>query len=237
MNISLATHKLQYGAEEICTNLAPSFRYSQKKSNKPVVFYPPPDCLDGDLPATLKLTAATPIVPFFLFPSCDQVLIPSYLPRDLTLSTIHYLYPLARLSCFFHPISFTGFSWQPFKHSQLSPILKQENENPDAPLPTILHLIFPFTARLPNRMGSASSSSYTHQSPLSCAWEGLKISTCFKIKTYTPLQTENTDFVFAQMVPNMQYRCLLSTILVPQLVLNAFSFHILHGPVTLKCHT
>ena len=44
VNIFLSTHKLQCGIEEICTNLASSFRCSQKIDN-PVVFYLPPTAL------------------------------------------------------------------------------------------------------------------------------------------------------------------------------------------------
>lgn len=82
------------------------------------------------------------LAPFFLFPSCVQVLISSYLLRDLALSTSHYLYPLPILSCFFRLSCSTGFSHQPFKCAQVSPILKQGIQTLNTPLPTLLFLIF-----------------------------------------------------------------------------------------------
>lgn len=72
---------------------------------------------------------------------------PPLLPQR-SLSIIHYLYPLSILS--FHLTCSTGFSYQPFKHAQVSPTLKQGNKTLNAPSPTLLFLIFPLSTQIQN---------------------------------------------------------------------------------------
>lgn len=67
-------------------------------------------------------------------------------------------------------------------------------------------------------------------------WMNSKSELAWKLKTYTPLQTEH----FLCVCRDGSKRALqmwLSATLFPRVVLNAYLFHILHVPGILECHT
>lgn len=126
-----------------------------------LVFYSPPNCSPQQTARDSKTSCSHPSSVLFesFHPVCSGSH-PLYFPRDLTLPTNLYLYPLSILSCSFCLMCATGLSYRPFTHAQVSPNWKQ-GIKPRVSLP--FFPTFPFTAKLPSSIVSAAPSLYAHQ--------------------------------------------------------------------------